>query len=67
MNTHKPSMTNINTLARVLREYYYYYWAPQLKNALDSSNFDNWDHMAKEVDPREKKLTSKEQDQFKGF
>ena len=42
-------------------------WAPQLKNALDSSNFDNWDHMAKEVDPREKKLTSKEQDQFKGF
>ena len=42
-------------------------WAPQLKNALDSSNFENFDHLAKEVDPREKKLTSKEQDQFKGF
>mmetsp|Transcript_18238 Transcript_18238/g.40523 ORF Transcript_18238/g.40523 Transcript_18238/m.40523 type:complete len:1091 (-) Transcript_18238:910-4182(-) len=42
-------------------------WVPKLKNALDSSNFDNWDHMAKDADPREKKLSSKEQAQFKGF
>ena len=42
-------------------------WKPKVKDPLDVTAFDNWDHMAKEVDPREKKLTSKEQDQFKGF
>lgn len=42
-------------------------WVPKLKNALDSSNFDNWDHMAKDVDPKEKKLTKKEQELFKTF
>ena len=42
-------------------------WVPKLKNALDSSNFDNWDHMAKDVDPKEKKLTRKEQEMFKTF
>jgi len=42
-------------------------WVPKLKDALDSSNFDNWDHMAKGRYPKEKKLSKKEQEQFKMF
>lgn len=40
-------------------------WKPQLKDALDVSDFDNWDHM--DTKDRERALTSKEQTKFKGF
>jgi len=52
---------------RLLEKGYKAPWQPKLKNALDSSNFDNWDHMAKDADPKEKKLSRKEQDMFKTF
>jgi serine/threonine protein kinase len=41
-------------------------WKPKLKNALDVSNFDNWDHMQKD-NKKDKKLTSKEQSLFNAF
>lgn len=40
-------------------------FTPKLKNVLDVSSFENWDHMA--ADSREKALTDKELRKFSGF
>lgn len=40
-------------------------WKPSTKDATDTSDFDNWDHMA--ADDRDKPLTAKEQKKFAVF
>lgn len=40
-------------------------WKPELKDALDTSDFDNWDHMS--ADERDKPLTGKEKKRFAVF
>ena len=40
-------------------------WKPALKDATDTSDFDNWDHMS--ADEKDKPLTAKEQKRFADF
>lgn len=42
-------------------------WTPDIKDALDVSNFDNWDHLDKEPSTKLKPLTAKEQAMFEDF
>ena len=42
-------------------------WKPQIKDALDASNFDDYSSMEKEDNSRKPKLSSKEQAVFKEF
>ena len=42
-------------------------WIPKLKDAMDSSCFDNWDHMTKEDQPQGNEPTANEQKRFEGF
>eukprot|EP00566_Odontella_aurita_P000411 CAMPEP_0113529652 /NCGR_PEP_ID=MMETSP0015_2-20120614/2512_1 /TAXON_ID=2838 /ORGANISM="Odontella" /LENGTH=868 /DNA_ID=CAMNT_0000428305 /DNA_START=333 /DNA_END=2939 /DNA_ORIENTATION=+ /assembly_acc=CAM_ASM_000160 len=42
-------------------------WVPKLKDPLDVSNFDNWDHLDTPPDKKQKALNVKEQDMFKDF
>ena len=42
-------------------------WKPDIKDALDVSNFDNWDHLEKKTDSKLKPLNEKEQQMFQDF
>lgn len=42
-------------------------WIPKLKDAMDSSCFDNWDHMSKEDQPQGNEPSADEQRRFEGF
>mmetsp|Transcript_45798 Transcript_45798/g.85081 ORF Transcript_45798/g.85081 Transcript_45798/m.85081 type:complete len:168 (+) Transcript_45798:778-1281(+) len=42
-------------------------WVPKLKDPLDVSNFDNWDHLDTPPDKKQKPLSEKEQKMFKDF
>lgn len=42
-------------------------WKPDIKDALDVSNFDNWDHLDKKAESKLKPLTEKEQQMFQDF
>lgn len=42
-------------------------WKPEIKDTLDVSNFDNFDHLAKKADSNLKPLNEKEQQMFQDF
>ena len=42
-------------------------WMPTLKDAMDSSCFDNWDHLSKESGPQGNEPSPQEQKKFEGF